>query len=150
MFEFKSVHDVLSFAISLEHISQEFYMKLIEQVSEEGTQAFLREMAAQEAMHETQLRGLLEDGDELLLTQVPPEEMGAYIETLKVPDDLHYKAAVKIARDKEDASRMLYSILSGLTEEEKIKKLFVYLSDQEQQHKEFFEKEYNRICLSEN
>ena len=150
MFEFQSVHDILSFAISLEHISQEFYLELVDQVDDPAVRGFLEEMAQQEAMHEQQLRGLLEKGHELLLTKVATDEMAAYIETLHVPNDLDYKKAVKIARDKENASRMLYTILSGLAEEMEMKRLFLYLADQEQKHKEFFDKEYNRICLGEN
>lgn len=150
MFEFQTVHDVLSFAISLEHISQEFYLELVDQVEDESVRSFLRDMAAEEAKHEVQLRELIENGEELKITTVPPEEINAYIETLKVPDDLDYKKAVKIARDKENASRMLYSILAGLMGDQEIKQMLLYLAEQEQKHKEFFEKEYQRICISEN
>ena len=150
MFEFENVHDILSFAISLEHISREFYLELVDQVSDPAVQIFLEEMAGQEAMHEQQLRSLLEEGDALLLTKVDPKEVAAYIETLHIPNDLDYKKAVKIARDKENASRMLYTILAGLANEKEQRRLFLYLAEQEQKHKEFFEKEYHRICLGEN
>ncbi|MHC4553070.1 MAG: ferritin family protein, partial [Planctomycetota bacterium] len=145
MFEFETVYDVLSFAISLEHISQEFYIELLDQVDDESVKSFLRDMAAEEAKHEVQLRELVESGEELKLATVPVEEIDAYIEALKVPDDLDYKKAVKIARDKENASRMLYTILAGLMSDKEIKDMLLYLADQEQKHKEFFEKEYQRI-----
>lgn len=150
MFEFETIRDVLSFAVSLERISQDYYRQLVTQVADEGVKDFLREMAAQEAIHEQQLRALIEGGDSVPATRVPPEEIAAYVETLQVPVETDYKKAVKLARDKENASRMLYTILAGLTADARLKQLLLQLAEQEQQHKEFFEKEYQRICIGEN
>ncbi len=150
MFEFETIRDVLSFAVSLERISQDYYRQLVKQVADEGVKEFLADMAAQEAMHEQHLRGLIEDGDSVLATKVPPEEIAAYVETLHIPAELDYKKAVKLARDKENASRMLYTILAGLTTDDQLKQMLLQLADQEREHKEFFEKEYQRICIGEN
>ena len=149
MFEFETSEDVLSFAVSLEHISQDYYRQLAGQVTDAGVRSFLLEMVAQEVLHEEALRGMLDAGD-LLLTTVPADEIAAYIETLKIPDTLDYKKAVKVALDKEQASRMLYTILAGLTVDPALKDLLSVLARQELEHKQFFEKEYQRICLSEN
>ncbi|MBC8379181.1 MAG: ferritin family protein [Planctomycetes bacterium] len=149
--EFQTVRDVLSFAISLEHISQEFYQELADEVTDSGVRSFLLEMVQQEALHEQQLRDLLEDGGAHLLGTVDDSEIHSYIQAMQVPDELDYKKAVKVAFDKENASQMLYTILSNMIQsDEAIRKLLLDLAKQEKIHKEFFAKEYDRIRLSEN
>ncbi len=148
--EFQTVRDVLSFAVSLEHLSQEFYQELAEEVSDSGVRSFLFEMAQQEALHEEQLRGLLEDSGAHLLGLVDSDEIQSYIQAMQVPDELDYKKAVKVAYDKENASQMLYTILSNMIQSDPVQQLLKALAKQEKKHKEFFAKEYNRIRLSEN
>ena len=150
MLEFQSVRDVIQFAISLERVSQQFYYELAEKVTDPGVCGFLLEIAGEEALHEAQLRSLLEDGGQAVAGQVDTREIQAYVQAMQIPDELDYKKAVKVACDKEKASQMLYLILSNSVTAEHIKQLLLALSKQEQKHKEFFAKEYNRICLSEN
>ena len=150
MFEFQTVRDVIDFAISLERVSQNFYKQLAEEVVDDGVHQFLLQMAQQEAIHEEQLRSVLEGGADDLSNEIDPGEIQSYVQAMEVPDVLDYKRAVKIAYDKEKASQMLYLILSNAAEAEYIKRLLKLLAKQEQRHKEFFAREYDRIRLSEN
>ena len=148
--EFRTVRDVLIFAISQERMSQQFYHELSECADDPGVREFLLEMSHEEALHEEQLRSLVEDEAEDLTGEISPEEIHSYIQSMDTPDELDYKKAVKIAYNKENASQMLYSILSGVVESEPVRQLLLALSKQEKKHKELFAKEYNRIQLSEN
>ena len=150
MFEFQTVHDVMSFAVSLEHISQEFYLQLAERVTNPGVHAFLLEMAQQEAIHEEQLRSLLENHAQDLSGAIDFKEVQSYVQAMEIPDELDYKKAVKVAYDKEKASQMLYSILSNVVQPDYLRQLLMTLSRQEEKHKDFFAKEYDRIRLGEN
>lgn len=150
MFEFKTVREVINFAVSLERVSQTFYRELAGKVADPAVHQFLLEMSHEEAVHEEQLRSLLEDGGEALSGDVDPGEVQSYVDAMKIPDELDYKKAVKVACDKEKASQMLYLILSNSVEPDYMKRLLLLLAKQEQKHKEFFAKEYDRICLSEN
>jgi rubrerythrin len=150
MLEFNTVEDVLMFAISLEQASQEFYRKLADNPENAAVVEFLMEMVAQEQLHEQQLSSLVRQGLHLHIKPIPKEEIDRYVQAMDIPNELDYKKAVKIARDKENASRMLYSILAGLVENDKLMKLFLKLAEQEKNHKDFFQKEYDRICLAEN
>ena len=78
------------------------------------------------------------------------EEVEHYVQAIKVPESLDYKEAVKLAMNKEKSAQMLYSVLAGVMEDKTLEELFLLLSKQEKSHKEFFEKEYQRICLGEN
>lgn len=149
MFEFQSVRDVIQFAISLEQVSQQFYVELAETVTDPGVHQFLLDMSLEEAMHEQQLRALL-DGGEAMTEPIDSGEVQSYVQAMRIPDELDYKKAVKVAYDKEKASQMLYLILSNSVKAGHIKRLLLLLSKQEQRHKEFFAKEYDRVCLSEN
>ena len=130
--EFQTVRDVLSFAVSLEHISREFYQELADEVSDPGVRSFLLEMVQQETLHEQQLRSLLEDGGAHLLGLVDAGEIHSYIQAMQVPDELDYKKAVKVAYEKENASEMLYTILSNMVQsDEPIRQLLLALAKQE-------------------
>ena len=150
MFEFQTVLDVLNFAISQERMSQQFYYELSGRADDPGVQEFLLEMSHEEALHEEQLRSLVEEGAAALNSEISPEEIQSYIQSMDAPDEMDYKKAVKIAYNKENASQMLYSILGGMVESEPVQQLLQRLSKQEKKHKEFFSREYNRIQLSEN
>jgi rubrerythrin len=151
MGEFHSVRDIIHFAIRLERASQAFYEQLLCQVDSPAVEHFFVEMVRQERIHEQKLQDILESEDEILPThEIPSEEIGLYIDAMDVPESMDYKSAVKVAMNKEKASQTLYSILAGTAGNEHYAELFGKLSEQEKAHKQFFETEYRRICISEN
>jgi rubrerythrin len=150
MKDFQTVEDVLKFAITLEQASQNFYRRLAEQTESPSVRHFLLEMVAEETAHEKQLRDMITGGWQILVQEISSEDMDRYIDAMTIPEPLDYKEAVKIARDKEKASRMLYSLLSGVTDHPGVTGILRKLALQEQGHYQFFEQEYRRICVSEN
>lgn len=150
MLEFQTVRDVMNFAISLERVAQDFYHQLAERVTDPAVHHFLLEMVREEAFHEEQLRSLVENNASDLTGNVDQGELRSYIEAMKVPDELDYKKAVKVAYDKEKASEILYLILAKAVTLDHIKQLLEVLARQEKKHKEFFSREYDQIRLSEN
>jgi len=121
--EFQSVHDVLDFAIAQERMSQQFYQELSERADNSAVREFLLKMSREEVLHEEQLCSLVQEGAADLTHEVSSEEISAYIQSMNVPNELDYKRAVKIACEKENASQMLYSILSGMVESELVQQL---------------------------
>lgn len=151
MSEFQSVKEIILFAVNLEKASQKFYEQLIRQIQSPSVCHFLQELAEQERIHEQKLRDILDSGDTTLIqNEIDSEQIKMYIEAMDVPPSLDYKGAIKVAMTKEKASQSLYSILAGSVENSGYAELFQKLSDQERQHKLFFETEYRRICISEN
>lgn len=149
MMNFQTVNDVLEFAIALEQASQKFYSRLAEQTQSVAVRHFLTEMVREEASHESQLR-LLIAGGQVVDSHISSKEIDRYIDAMNIPEPLEYKEAVKIARDKENASRMLYTILSGQVEQPELIDMFTRLAFQEKLHHDFFVREYRRICLGQN
>ena len=150
MAEFYSIQDVLSFAIRLEQASQEFYRLLSQTVDSPSVKNYLKTMVDEEKLHEQRLQKLLDEQGGTLDMTIPTREVQNYVRAVDVPPSLDYKGAVKIARDKEKAAQMLYSVLAGATDESNLRDLFRQLAAQEKIHRQFFEDEYQNICLSEN
>ena len=148
--EFYTIQDVLAFAIHLEQASQQFYRRLSCQVGSPSISQFLAGLVKEEKMHEQRLQKLLDESGGLPVWQISADQVEAYIQAIRVPESLEYKEAVKLAMDKENAARMLYSVIANVTEEPDLREIFVMLSDQERIHQQYFEKEYRRICISEN
>jgi rubrerythrin len=148
--DFYSIEDVLSFAIRLEQASQEFYRQLSPKTPRPSVAQFLMTLVAEEKLHEAQLQQLLNDQGGVLNKSISAEEVNRYVQAMDVSESLDYKRAVKLAMSKEKAAQMLYSVLAGVMDDKAIEEMFQMLSTQEKAHKEFFEKEYRRIRMSEN
>jgi rubrerythrin len=151
MEQFYTVRQVVEFAISLEQASQQFYRRLAAGAVEPAIKGYLLQLAEEESLHEAALRGVLDAlADEGVSGAISPQEIDAYIQAVKLPEPLDYLSAVRLARDKENASRMLYSVLAGATDDPVIEKTFLYLEQQEIGHLLYFEKEYARLSIGRN
>lgn len=148
--EFHTVQDVLSMAIMLERASQEFYSQLIGRTQDSAIREFLAGLIQEERLHQQQLQNLVDTEADLLSLPVSAKEVAGYLQAFNVPPTLDYKQAVLLAINKEKSAQMLYVIMAGLMEDQTLVQLFLRLSEQEKSHRDFFEKEYNRICLGEN
>ena len=148
--DFYSIEDVLSFAIRLEQASQEFYRQLSKKSHHQSVAQFLMTLVTEEQLHESQIQQILNERGAVLNKSISAEEVDRYVQAMGVPESLDYKEAVKLAMDKEKSAQMLYSVLAGAIGDETLEEMFRLLSAQEKAHKEFFEKEYRHICVSEN
>jgi rubrerythrin len=148
--DFYTIQDVMTFAIHLEQASQEFYRRLSRTVDSPSVARFLAELVKEEKRHEQRLTQLLTESGGIAGRQISSEQIDGYIQAIKVSESLDYKEAVKLAMDKEKAAQMLYSVIAGVMEDPILLEVFQQLSAQEKIHKEFFENEYQQICLSEN
>ncbi|MHC4287898.1 MAG: ferritin-like domain-containing protein [Planctomycetota bacterium] len=148
--DFYSIEDVLSFAIRLEQAAQEFYRLLSQKSHNQPVAQFLRTLVAEEELHESQLRQILDERGDALNHSISAEEVNRYVQAMNVSESLDYTNAVKLAMDKEKAAEMLYSVLAGVIDDNTLKEMFLLLSKQEKAHKKFFEKEYRRIRVGKN
>lgn len=150
MKQFRTVRDVVEFAITLEQASQKFYQRLASQAQSPSVKHFLGQMVIEEQSHEAQLRDMVEDGGGILTQEISSHDMDRYIDAMNIPEPLDYKEAIRLARDKEKASRMLYTILSGMTGRADLSELFTRLAQQEQNHYDYFVRQYRSICVGQN
>jgi rubrerythrin len=147
---FYSIQDILSFAIRLEQASQEFYQQLSPTVHDPSVARFLLTLAQEEQLHEAKLLQLLDEHGAVLDKSISSEEIDSYVQSIEVPQQLDYESAVKLAMNKEKSAQMLYSVLAGVMGDKSLEDMFLLLSNQEEKHKQFFEKEYRRIKTGKN
>ena len=65
-------------------------------------------------------------------------------------ENMDYQHALMLAMKREKKAFKLYTDLSEATTDEKIKKLFEFLAQEEAKHKLRFEIEYDEYVLNEN
>ena len=148
--QFHTVQDVLAMAIVLERASQELYSQLIPCTRNPAIREYLAGLIREERLHQQQLQDMVDTETDLLTLTVSAKDVAAYVQSFNVPSTLDYKQAVRLAISKEKSAQMLYVLMAGLMDNQTLAQLFLRLSEQEKSHRDFFEKEYKRICLGEN
>ncbi|HPD45382.1 MAG TPA: ferritin family protein [Anaerohalosphaeraceae bacterium] len=149
MLEFRSIEDVLKFAIQKEETSYFFYMDLADGADEETAQLF-SEIAQEELKHRQQLQlemmklGRVIDADEKWL-----ERSADYVLEERAPLDFTGAEALKIAITKEQAAYRLYIDLIRVTQNQEIIEAFMIMAEEEIRHKLRFEAAYDNYTRQE-
>ncbi|GAK61171.1 rubrerythrin [Candidatus Vecturithrix granuli] len=151
MKQFRSVDDILDFAISEEEAAAEFYRQLASTVSTPVMQQVFEEFAMEEVVHKQKL--LLVKEQRLLL---PAEDTivelwkGEIVVDSVSENALEYQQALQLAIDKEKAAFKMYHDLAGVADDAALKSLFMTLAEEEAKHKVRFEVEYDKQFLTDN
>jgi rubrerythrin len=147
---FRSVGEILSFAIEREIEAAEGYGRLATQATMPGLRDLLLELKGEEENH----RRLLESMTTARLDEaVPPvEDMGLSDALADVPfaPDMMFQDLLIFAARKEKKAADLYAGLAVRPEVAAFKKLFEFLAGQERAHKLKLEAEYEKHVLSED
>ena len=147
---FKSVDDVLDFAIKGEQDAARFYKDLAAKLENPGLTDMFESFAEEENMHEAKLR---EVKGNLMMTEeikVKDLKISDYSVNVKIEAAMNYQDALLLAMKKEKASFKLYTILSQIAKDPEVKKLLKALAVEESNHKLRFEIEYDEHVLLEN
>ncbi len=147
---FRSVGDIIAFAIEREIEAAEGYGGLAAQASTPGLRDLLLELKGDEENH----RRLLET-----MTFVPGDEAGAPVEDMGLSDaladlpltpDMTFQEFLIFAARKEKKAADLYAGLAGRSEAAAYRKVFDFLAGQERTHKAKLEAEYEKHVLTED
>lgn len=154
MQEFRSVNDVLDFAITQEEAAAQFYTDLASKMDREWMRKVFQDFAKEEQGHKARLLGV-KAGKIPLLTQsqVMDLKIGDYlvkIDADKQTADLDYQQALILAMKKEKVAFKLYTDLANKTSEPEFVALFQALAQEEAKHKLRFELEYDDLFLTNN
>lgn len=154
MQEFRSVNDVLDFAISEEEAAAQFYTDLAAKMERKWMQRVFQDFAKEEQGHKVKLLGVKSGKIPLLKDeQVLDLKIGDYlvdIDAEQQPADLGYQQALILAMKKEKAAFKLYNDLANQTKEPEFVSLFLALAQEEAKHKLRFELEYDEQFLGDN
>jgi rubrerythrin len=151
MKEFKSVEDILDFAINAEQESVDFYLDLAAKSKYEQIKKVFREFAGEEIKHKSRLLDIKEEKILILPGKtVRDMKIADYLVDVAPTPDMTYADALILAMKKEKAAFRLYSFLSEETTDPVMKGLFLTLALEESRHKLRFELEYDEYILKEN
>lgn len=151
MEEFKTINDILDFAIDQEQEAVDFYNQLAENAKNEDMRNVFVQFAQEEIGHKARLTRIKEEGSySLEAKQIADLKISNYTVDVKPSPDLTYHDALVLAMNKEKNAFKLYSDLAGKAPDEKMKNIFLSLAQEESKHKLRFELEYDEYVLREN
>ena len=151
MKDFKSIDDILDFAIRAEQESVDFYSGLASRSRNDGIRKVFLEFAGEEMKHKSRLQGIKEEKTlQLSHEKVKDMKIADYLVDVAPKPDMTYADALILAMKKEKKAFRLYTFLSEEAKNPLLKGLFLTLALEEARHKLRFEVEYDEYILKEN
>jgi rubrerythrin len=150
MKEFKSVDEILDFAIGEEEASAGFYRVLAKKMDRPWMKEVFGEFAREEDGHKAKLLKF-KSGE----VPVPPQEkvldlkIGDYLVDAEMNPEMDYQQALMVAMKKEKAAFRMYTALAGAADDKNARTLLQSLAQEEAKHKLRFEIEYDDVILRE-
>ncbi|MFP4365878.1 MAG: ferritin family protein [Bacteroidales bacterium] len=151
MKEFKSVDDILDFAIQLEQDAVDFYKELAANSLTPDMKQVFEQFAREEIGHKARLTEVRDkELYELKKEEVGDMKISDYLVSIKPSPGMSYSDALVLAMKREKAAFRLYMDLSDRAPDMEMKDLFLSLAIEESKHKLRFELEYDEHVLREN
>ncbi len=151
MEKFKSVDEILDFAIKSEQEAIDFYTSLASQAKNPEMKEVFLEFAGEEKSHKARLQKIKDEGViEMTDERVSDLKISDYVVKVKPSSDISYADALILAMHKEKAAYKLYINLEQRTDNPELKKVFHSLAIEESKHKLRFEIEYDEYVMREN
>ncbi|UCG53471.1 MAG: ferritin family protein [Candidatus Latescibacterota bacterium] len=150
MENFKSVDEILDFAIKNEEEAYEFYTDLASRIDTPGMSKVFESFAKEEKGHKAKLLDV-KKGKHLLPSKdkVLDLKIGDYLVEMEATPDMKYQDALILAMKKEKKAFKMYTDLAQRVEGA-LKNTFLSLAQEEAKHKLRFEIEYDDNILSES
>lgn len=151
MKEFKSVDDILDFAINEEEEAHQFYTELAGKMDKPWMKELFLDFAKEEAGHKEKLLAIKE-GKFLMPSaeKVTDLKIGDYLVDVEPKKNMDYQEALVLAMKKEKAAFRLYTNLADKADNKDLKNTFLALAQEEAKHKLRFEIEYDDNILAWN
>ncbi len=150
MENWKSVDDILDYAIDREIEAYNFYISLAEKSSSSAIKKLFTSFAGEEEGHRKKLESA-KAGKMISLSvnDITNLKITDYLVDVIESDNTSYQDALVLAAKKEKAAFMLYTDLAEAVEDGEMKTFFEILAQEEAKHKLRFEIEYDNT-ISEN
>jgi|AntRauTorcE11898_2_1112593.scaffolds.fasta_scaffold00888_7 rubrerythrin len=151
MSTFKSINEILDFAMQSEQEAVDFYTALAEQASNKEMADIFKQFAKEEMGHKSRIMSIKENGTYTVPTgKVADLKIADYTVDVQPHPNMKYDEALMVAMKKEKAAFKLYNDLANRAPNESMKNLFLSLAQEESKHKLRFELEYDEYVMREN
>ncbi len=152
MNDFRTIDDILDFAIKDELRAANLYADLAKKSKSKEMQKVFNEFSQEELGHKKKLESI-KTGRKIIVSDKKVQDMkiGDYlVEVNTSREDLNYQEALIIAMKEEKAAFKLYSDLASRTDDQEAREIFLMLAQEEAKHKLRFEIEYDENILKQN
>lgn len=149
--EFKSMNEILDFAIGKEEEAYNFYYKIADSAKFPYIRTIFVEFAKQEEGHKAKL--LQVKGGKMELPSdktVKNLKIGDHLVDISITSDLSYQEALIVAMKAEKNAYVMYTNLANAAKDSALKELLQGLAAEEAGHKLRFEMEYNDQFMGQN
>jgi rubrerythrin len=148
---FKSVNELLDFAMSKEDEAAKFYTDLAKKSSSGSMKNVFLEFAKEEQGHRAKLQAI-KSGKLLVMStgKVVDLKIADQVEDVKPGKELTYQEGLILAMKREKGAFKLYSDLAKMTDDDGVRGTLLVLAQEEAKHKLRFEIEYDEYILQEN
>ena len=151
MQQWKSVDEVLDFAIGQEQEAFQFYTDLSARMDRPWMSEIFKSFAQEELGHKRKLEDI-KIGKKLLPSQskVLDLKIGDYLVDVEPTREMDYQQALIVAMKKEKKAFKMYNDLATAMDDSSLQALFMSLAQEEAKHKLRFEIEYDDYVMKEN
>jgi desulfoferrodoxin-like iron-binding protein len=148
---FKSVQEVLDFAIEKEEEARQFYLEWSKKLENKTLSEQFIEFAGEEAKHKEKLQRL-KSGSTFKPSpkRVTDLKIVDYLVDIVPTPDMDYQEALIVAMRREKASFKFYNDLAAMAEDESLRETFLALAQEEAKHKLRLETFYEKEIYTEN
>jgi len=138
--EFKTLKDIIEFAIEKEKEAAAFYQEVSREESSSGNKQMLESFAKEELKHQDLLEKLLSQGvdqsaAEYQLKWIPDIKRSNYLVDIEYRKGMDYRDILLLAMKREEKALAFYNDLQNKSQSKEQKKLFQMLSQEEAKHK---------------
>jgi rubrerythrin len=143
MKKFESVQQILEFAIKKEQAAHDFYVELAKKADKSEMKQTCMDFASQELTHKIKLQAVKTGQLELEEEEVGDLDLADTVEEVWVYSEMKYHEMLVLAMKRELQAFKLYCALANMTQDENLKKTFLLLAQEEENHKLKLELEYD-------
>jgi len=143
---FKSMDDILDFAIENEIEAENFYIELSNEETFSGSKTFLQEFAGEEKKHQDLLKKFKENRevlDNYKFEWITDIKRSDYMVDITYEKGMPYTDTLRLAMKREEKALALYNELLEKADDDALKKIFKMLCQEEAKHKNILETIYD-------
>ena len=141
--DFNTIDEILDFAIGREIEAIQLYKDLAVKIDKPEMRKVLIDFIREEQEHKIKLEDVKAGGIVLSDEEVGSLDIADDIEGGEVRPDMSYADILVFAMKKENVSVQLYTDLAKVVQDEELKDMFMWLVQEEAEHKLRFEMEYD-------
>lgn len=150
MHQFKSLQDVIKFAVSKEEAAYQLYHTTAQKVQQPAARKMLEEMAAQELGHKRMMEAMTaEKLAQYDAVKVPDLKISDYLVDVEVTEGMSFRDVLVFAMKSEEAAYRLYTAAEALAEAPEVKQALSLMASEEKKHKYQLESLYDDKFLAE-